>query len=51
MVSEKVDFDIDGRVIYTIGSFTNYADQFLAFFDHQPPFVDIFYVINVDKKW
>ena len=23
----------------------------LAFFDHLPPCVDIFYGINVDKKW
>ena len=23
----------------------------LAFFDHLPPFVNIFYGINVDKKW
>ena len=34
----------------TKGSFTNYVDKFLAFFDHLPPSVDIFYLINVDKK-
>ena len=33
------------------GSFTNYVDKILAFFDHLPPYVDIFYGINVDKKW
>ena len=32
------------------GSFTNYVDKILAFFDHLPPCVDIFYGINVDKK-
>ena len=31
-----------------LGSFTNYVDKFLAFFDHLPPFVDSFYHINVD---
>ena len=34
------------------GSFTNYVDKILAFFDHLPPCVDIFYGMNVvDKKW
>ena len=33
------------------GSFTNYVDKILAFFDHLPPCVDIFYGITVDKKW
>ena len=33
------------------GAFTNYVDKFLAFFDHLPPYVDIFYGMNVDKKW
>ena len=32
------------------GSFTNYVDKVLAFFDHLPPSVDIFYLMNVDKK-
>ena len=32
------------------GAFTNYVDTFLAFFDHLSPFVDIFYLIMVDKK-
>ena len=35
----------------TLGSFTNYVDKILAFFDHLPLCVDIFYRINVDKKW
>ena len=30
---------------------TNYVDKILAFFDHLLPCVDIFYGINVDKKW
>ena len=38
-------------VIQTKGSFTNYVDKILAFFDHLPPCVDIFYGMNVDKKW
>ena len=33
------------------GSFTNYVDKSLAFFDHLPPTVDIFNGIMVDKKW
>ena len=33
------------------GSFTNYIDKILAFFDHLPPCVDIFYGITIDKKW
>ena len=33
------------------GSFTNYVDKILAFFDHLSPCVDIFYGINVDKMW
>ena len=32
------------------GAFTNYVDKLLAFFDHLPPYVDIFYLTNVDKK-
>ena len=32
------------------GSFTNYVDKMLAFFDHLPPSVDIFYLINADNK-
>ena len=32
------------------GAFTNYVDKFMTFFDHLPPYVDIFYGINVDKK-
>ena len=33
------------------GSFPNYVDNILAFFDHLSPYVDIFYGMNVDKKW
>ena len=33
------------------GAFTNYVDKILAFFDHLHTFVDIFYGMNVDKKW
>ena len=33
------------------GSFTNYVDKILPFFDHLPPCVDTFYGMNVDKKW
>ena len=29
------------------GSFTNYVDKFLTFFDHLPPFVYTFYFIKV----
>ena len=30
------------------GTFFNYVDNILAFFDHLPPYVDIFYLIRVD---
>ena len=30
------------------GSFTNYVDKFLAFFDHLSPFVYAFYLIKVE---
>ena len=33
------------------GLFTNYVDKILAFSDNLPPYVYIFYGINVDKKW
>ena len=33
------------------GSFTNYFDKILAFFDHLHPCVDIFYGMNVKKNW
>ena len=33
------------------GSFTNYVGKILAYFDHLPPSIDIFYGMNVDKKW
>ena len=32
------------------GAFFNYVDKIFAFFDHLPPYVDIFYLVNVDKK-
>ena len=32
------------------GSFTNYVDMVLGFFDYLPHCVDIFYDMNVDKK-
>ena len=31
--------------------FTNYVDKILAFFDHLPPCVDIFYGMNIDKTF
>ena len=36
-------FEYDGKVL-----FTNYVDESLAFFDHLPPCIDIFYGIKVD---
>ena len=42
---------VEGRFKYFWGLFTNYDDKILAFLDHLPPCVDIFYGINVDKKW
>ena len=33
-----------------MGSFTNYVDNILVFFDHLPPCVDNLYVMNVDKN-
>ena len=35
---------------YDKGSFTNYVDKILDFFDHLPPCVFISYYMNVDKK-
>ena len=43
--------DNEDASIFHKGSFTNYVDKILAFFDHLPPCVDIFYGMNVDKKW
>ena len=34
------------KYYYTKGAFTNYVDIFLPVFDHLPPFVDSFYLIN-----
>ena len=31
------------------GAFTNYVDKILSYFDDLPPYVDIFYLIKVDK--
>ena len=36
---------------YYKGLFTNYVDKILAFSDNLPPYVYIFYGMNVDKKW
>ena len=33
------------------GLFTNDVDNILAFFDHLKPCVDIFYGMNIEKKW
>ena len=33
------------------GAFTKYVDKILSYFDHLPPYVDIFYLIKVDKIW
>ena len=41
----------DVKEYLSTGSFTNYVDKILTFFDHLPPCVDIFYGIIVDKKW
>ena len=37
--------------LFLKGLFTNYIDKILAFFDSPTPRVDIFYGMNVDKKW
>ena len=34
-----------------VGSFTNYDDKIVAFFDHLSTCIDIFYGMNADKKW
>ena len=34
-----------------MGSFTNYVDKILVFFDYLPTCIDIYYGMNVDKKW
>ena len=37
---------------FYMGSITNYVDTIMAFLTtYLPPFVDIFYGMNVDKKW
>ena len=35
---------------YIRGSFTNYVDKVLTFFDHLTSSVDTFYLINIDEK-
>ena len=43
--------DVTRMLKYLIrGVVTNYVDKFLSFVDHLPTYVDIFYLINVDKK-
>ena len=37
-----------GHVMSYKGSFTNYVDKFLGFFDHPIPSGNILYLINVD---
>ena len=37
--------------ISPLGSFTNYFDKILAFFDHLPTCFDIFYGMNIEKIW
>ena len=39
------------QIFWCKGSFTNYVDKILAFFDYLLPSDDIFYLMNVDKKW
>ena len=47
---EDSQFGQFGSIFFALVSFTNCVDKFLAFFDHLPPSVDIFYIMNVDKK-
>ena len=42
-VFESMEFCLDKK--YNKGSFTNYIDTFLDFFDHLPLYVDIIYLI------
>ena len=37
-------------LVFGKGLLANYVDNLLAFFDHLSSYVDIFYLINVDKK-
>ena len=47
--SIKVDDTfVDGKLIAIKGRSQTKLTRF--FFDHLPPFVDIFYLINIDKK-
>ena len=42
-------FTVD-LTIFSKGLFTNYVDKIVAFLDHLPPCVDIFYGMNIDKN-
>ena len=43
---------IEGRELRgSKGWFRNYVNEVFAFLDHLLPCVDIFYSVNVDKKW
>ena len=37
-----------GDGLRVLGAFFNYVDKILAFYDHLPPYIDIFYLIRVD---
>ena len=37
--------------VTVLSQFANYTDKLLALFDHLPPNIDIFYLINIDKKF
>ena len=37
-------------LVFGKGLFTKYVDNLLAFFDRLSSYVDIFYLLNVDKK-
>ena len=47
---DPIEFRIKNMIKEGKGSLTNYVDKSLAFFDHLPPCVNIFYGMNVDKK-
>ena len=51
--NQRVQILVSGKKIHSSikGSFTNYVYKILAFFDHLPTCVDIFYGMIVDKKW
>ena len=37
--------------VTVLSQFANYTDKLLALFDHLPPNIDIFYLINIGKKF